>query len=128
MPRPIRSAIQTARRLRSGLRIAPVLALSLGLAACQSQFQQPSDLLFAPTFSKSRQNIPNTYNTPYDCRTFTGTGWKGIAGGVVYDFDRRDLISQAGCFKTESECQAWLAVMRGYIDVPRFIRCNPYTA
>lgn len=128
MPRPIRSALEVARRRKTGIRIAPVLALFFGLAACQSQFQQPSDLLFAPTFSKSRQNIPYTYNTPYDCRNFTGSGWKGIAGGVVYNFDQRYQLSQAGCFRSEPECLAWLQVMRGYIDVPRYIRCNPYTA
>ncbi|MEM9631300.1 MAG: hypothetical protein AAGA50_08245 [Pseudomonadota bacterium] len=128
MPRPIRSALEAARRLKTGLRIAPAIAATFALAACQSQFQQPSDLLFAPTFSKTRQNIPYTYNTPYDCRTFTGSGFKGIAGGVVYDFDKRYVISQAGCFQSQQECQAWLSVMRSYIDVPRFIGCQPYVA
>ncbi|MBO6893605.1 MAG: hypothetical protein JJ866_16810 [Roseibium sp.] len=124
MSRPI----QAARGLSKGLRAAAVATAILALAACQPQIQQPSDILFAPTFSKSRQNIPSTYNTPYDCRQFTGSGWKGIAGGVVYDFSTRYQISQAGCFKTQAECQSWLSVMRSYIDVPRFIRCNPYNA
>lgn len=116
------------KRHRHTMKTALVIAACIGLTACQSQFQQPSDLLFAPTFSKTPQNIPNTYQTAYDCRTFTGSGWKGIAGGRVFDFDRRYPVSRAGCFKTQAECQAFLTVMRQYIDMPNYMRCNPYTA
>lgn len=128
MYRHINSLSKAVCGLNSGLRAATIVAASVALLACQSQIQQPSDILFAPTFSKERGNIPGTFNTPYDCRHFTGSGWKGIAGGVVYNFEKRYQISQAGCFKTQGECLSWLSIMRSYIDVPRFIRCNPYTA
>ncbi len=105
-----------------------VIVAALGVAACQPQIQQPSDLLFAPTFSKSRQNYPETYGTKYDCRTFQGSGWKGISSGTIYDFDRRDFISQAGCFASKPECEAWLVFMSGWIDVARYSRCNPHNA
>lgn len=127
MHRHTSSAVPPAGGLKTGLRLAAAVTAAVSLAACQ-QFQTPSDLLFAPTFTKNRQDIPKTYNTPYDCRTFSGTGWKGIAGGVVVNFGQKYQLSQAGCFQTERECQAYLAVMRSYIDVPRFIRCNPYSA
>lgn len=127
MHRQIRDGNDRTRTLKAGSRLAVGLALALSLASCQ-QFQKPSDLLFAPTFNKSRQNIPYTYNTPYDCRSFSGSGWKGIASGRVYNFSNSYLISEAGCFKTEQECLAYLTVMRSYIDQPRYIRCNPYTA
>lgn len=127
MSRKVRRFQSAVSASKTGLR-ATVIAAALALAACQNQFQTPSDLLFAPTFSKDLGNIPYTYNTPYDCRSFTGSGWKGIASGRVINFDRRYQISQAGCFKTEQECQAWLFYMRDYIDVPRFMRCNTYTA
>ncbi|TYC52258.1 hypothetical protein FMN50_18050 [Rhodobacterales bacterium] len=112
---------------KSGLRLAAGLGLAFSVAACQ-QFEKPSDLLFAPTFNKSRMNIPYLYNTEYDCRTFTGSGWKGIASGTVNNFSQSYVISEAGCFKSQNECQAYLAIMHRYIDRPRFIRCNPYTA
>ncbi|MEM5582254.1 hypothetical protein WNZ15_07295 [Roseibium sp. AS2] len=117
-----------ASRLKAGLKAAPALLAAIALTACQTETTQVSDLLFAPTFSKSRQYLPNTYNTQYDCRAFTGSGWKGIASGRVEYFDERYMISQAGCFRTKNECEAWLSLMRGYIDIPRFIRCNPYSA
>lgn len=128
MPSPLRSVFAHDRGLKAGLRVAVTLAAALGLAACQSQFQQPSDLLFAPTFSKNRSDIPYTSNTQYDCRRFTGNGWKGIASGRIHNFGENYQISQAGCFPTQNECQAWLLVMRGYIDVPRFMRCAPHSA
>ncbi|CTQ59169.1 MAG: hypothetical protein RIE06_28595 [Roseibium album] len=128
MDRQFRTRTQVSRRFKATCRSFLVAVAAIGLAACQQQFQTPSDLLFAPTFNKTRQNLPYTQNTQYDCRNFSGTGWKGIASGVVYDFSNRYQISQAGCFKTQQECQAWLSVMRSYIDVPRFIRCNPHTA
>ncbi|WP_157738814.1 hypothetical protein [Labrenzia sp. VG12] len=128
MPVSTRLACPDSSGLKARLRVVATLSAALLMAGCQSQFQQPSDLLFAPTFSKTRQNIPYTYNTPYDCRTFTGSGWKGIASGKVNNFDQTYLISQAGCFKTQQECEAWIFYMRGYIDIPRFMRCNTYTA
>jgi len=128
MPPRFHSPASAARGLKTGLRVATVLAATIGLAACQSQIQTPSDLLFAPTFSKNRSDIPYTSNTRYDCRAFTGSGWKGIASGRIHNFGENYQISQAGCFKTQSECQAWLVVMRGYIDIPRFIRCAPHSA
>ncbi|WP_299816692.1 hypothetical protein [uncultured Roseibium sp.] len=127
MYRIIRSSLPAARGLKTGLHLAAVLTSALGMAACQ-QYQTPSDLLFAPGFSTTRQSIPYTYNTPYDCRNFSGSGWKAIASGLVHNFGDQYRISQAGCFKTQSECQAYLSVMHSYIDVPRFMRCNPYTA
>lgn len=128
MSRRSHSPASAARGLKTGLRLAATLAASLGLAACQSQFQTPSDLLFAPTFSKNRSDIPYTRNTPYDCNTFSGSGWKGIAGGRVHNFGQDYQLSQAGCFRSQSECQAWLLVMRSYIDVPRYMRCAPHNA
>ncbi len=121
---------RTAGKFGSMCKVSFVAIATFALVACQSQsqFQTPSDLLFAPTFSKTRQNLPYTRNTPYDCRTFTGSGWKGIASGTVYDFSDRYQTSQAGCFKTQQQCLAWLSAMRSFIDVPRFIRCNPYSA
>ncbi|MCX2722221.1 hypothetical protein [Roseibium salinum] len=121
------SLAQVARGLKSRLRFAALAVTAVSLAACQ-QYQTPEDLLFAPTFNKSRQNIPYTYNTPYDCRTFTGSGWKGIAAGRVVNFSQKYLISEAGCFRTRQECEAYLSLMRSYIDVPRYIRCSPYSA
>jgi len=128
MPISQRSPDTSGSGAKTGLRLAAAVAAAIVLAGCQPQIQTASDLLFAPTFSKSRQNIPNTHNTAYDCRTFTGTGWKGIASGQVINFEKKFMISQAGCFKTQQECKAWILHMRGYIDVPRFMRCNPYTA
>lgn len=127
MHRQIRDKTHRTSTFRTGSRLAAGLAIVLSLASCQ-QFQTPEDLLFAPTFNKSRQNIPYTYNTPYDCRSFAGSGWKGIAGGRVYNFSNSYVISEAGCFKTQKECLAYLTVMRTYIDQPKYIRCNPYTA
>jgi hypothetical protein len=117
-----------AGRLKTGLKATPAVLAMLALGACQTESGYTSDILFGATFSKSRQYVPNTYNTQYDCRGFTGSGWKGIASGKVDYFDERYVISQAGCFRTKDECEAWLSLMRGYIDIPRFIRCNPYTA
>lgn len=133
MRRKSHSQLHSVRGLASRLRLAVAFTAALGLAACQSYDTSSSGnvveaLLFTPTFAKNRQDIPYTYNTPYDCRTFAGSGWKGIAGGNVKNFDQTYAISQAGCFKTQNECQAWLFFMRGYIDVPNYMRCNPYTA
>jgi len=128
MPSPLRRAYARDRGLKAGLRAVAVIAAAVSLGACQSQFQKPSDLLFAPTFSKNRADIPYTSNTPYDCRAFTGSGWKGIASGRIHNFGENYQISQAGCFPTQSECQAWLLVMRSYIDVPRYMRCAPHSA
>ncbi len=128
MHRKVRGHRPAARTFFHHLRNSVIVLLALGLAACQQQFQTPSDLLFAPTFSKNRSDIPYTQGTKFDCRNFSGSGWKGIASGVVYNFDQRYQISQAGCFASQQECTAWLYVMRSYIDVPRFIRCNPHTA
>ncbi|MTI06110.1 hypothetical protein E1180_11360 [Roseibium denhamense] len=97
------------------------------LASCQ-QIQTPSDLLFAPTFSQSREQFPYTANTPYDCRTFSGSGWKGIAGGTVSDFGDRYPVAQTGCFKTRQESEAYLNIMRSYITTQTFIGCRPHTA
>ncbi|WP_428649937.1 hypothetical protein [Roseibium sp.] len=135
MFRLIRTPFPAVRGLKTGLitalRLTPALVAAAGLAACQptqSSGRLVEDLLFSPTFTKNRQDIPYTYNTPYDCRSFTGSGWKGIASGVVHNFGQKYQLSQAGCFRTQQECQAYLAVMRGYIDIPYFIRCNPYSA
>jgi|GEM_PF-1699914 len=133
MRRTSHRQLLSVRGLPSRLRLAVAFAAALGLAGCQSYDTSSSGnvveaLLFTPTFAKNRQNIPYTYNTPYDCRSFTGRGWKGIAGGKVQNFDQTYAISQAGCFKTPDECQAWLMFMRGYIDLPNYMRCNPYTA
>jgi hypothetical protein len=134
MRRPIHRHLPSIRGLTRGLRVAAVFAAGLSLAACQAYDTSAGTggvvetLLFSPTFAKNRQNIPYTYNTPYDCRSFTGSGWKGIAGGRVQNFDQSYMISQAGCFKTQNECQAWLSFMRGYIDIPNYMRCNPHTA
>ncbi len=125
------SSSLAVRGLKTGARLVAALAAAVSMAACQpypSSGNLVEDLLFSPTFTKNRQDLPTTYNTPYDCRSFTGSGWKGIASGVVHNFDQNYQISQAGCFKTQQECQAYLAVMRSYIDIPRFIRCNPYSA
>lgn len=127
MHRPFPVAAKPARGLRSLLRVFLVSAAALAMAGCQ-QYQTPSDLLFAPTFSRARQDIPYTYNTQYDCRTFTGSGWRGIASGRVRDFGDKFQISQAGCFTSQEECIAWLRFMRTYIDVPRFMGCRPHTA
>jgi hypothetical protein len=128
MQRTCRSPFSAIRRVNAGLRVAAVLSLAVGLGSCQSQFQKPSDLLFAPTFAKNRQDIPYTYNTPYDCRSFSGSGWKGIASGRVENFDQNYVISQAGCFQSQQECRAWILYMRNYIDMPRYMRCEPFTA
>ncbi|MEP4770960.1 MAG: hypothetical protein ABJY83_23885 [Roseibium sp.] len=122
------SLFNTAIKHKTGGRIAAVMAVAFALAACQPQFQTPSDLLFAPTFSKSRESIPNPAGTQYDCRTFEGSGWQGITSGVVIDFDNRINISRAGCFKTKAECEAYVTLMSGYIDQQRFMRCRPHTA
>ncbi|MCK7612766.1 hypothetical protein [Roseibium sediminicola] len=128
MSRRIHSPAAATSGLKTGMRVTAVLAVSLALGACQSQFQKPSDLLFAPTFSKNRSDLPYTANTQYDCRAFTGNGWKGIASGRIHNFGQDYQLSQAGCFKSQNECQAWLMVMRGYIDVPRYMRCAPHSA
>ncbi|MEP3045839.1 MAG: hypothetical protein ABJL55_12755 [Roseibium sp.] len=127
MHHQIRTLLFSALDRLSGGKTAALLAVTLGLSACQPQIQTPSDLLFAPTFSKSWSAIPRPAGTQYDCRTFKGSGWEGITGGVIYDSDRRYNMSQAGCFKTKPECEAYLMLMRGYIDQPRFIKCRPIT-
>ncbi|WP_417669324.1 hypothetical protein [Roseibium sp.] len=95
------------------------------LGACQ--IQTPSDLLFAPTYDT--RYVPETYGTKYDCKRFAEagntSGWKGIAGGRKYDFDRTFNVSRAGCFKTKAECEAFLSQMSGYIDFPIYSRCQP---
>ncbi|MTI42678.1 hypothetical protein JM93_00860 [Roseibium hamelinense] len=100
------------------------------LAGCQAgggAEQLADTVLFAPTPNASR-NVPATYGTPYDCRTFQGSGYKGIAGGKRQLFSQSWNVSRAGCFKTEQECQAFLVVMRQYIDIPGYIGCRPYTS
>lgn len=109
---------------KSGL--VTVCALAFGLSACQ--IQSPSDLLFGSTWDTSRANIPNTYGTQYDCRTFQGSGWKGIAGGRSNDLDQGMSVSVAGCFHTLDECQAFLALMSSYLYFQEYMRCNPHTA
>ncbi len=117
--------LEIARKLPVVLAIAG-LCLTAGQSHAAGSFFER--LLSAPTFSKDRQSIPTPYNTPYDCRSFTGSGWKGIAGGRVIDFDDRFFISQAGCFRTKKECQAYLTLMGSYIDIPRFMGCRPYSS
>ncbi|WP_305988834.1 hypothetical protein [Roseibium sp. MMSF_3544] len=127
MGQRIRSLTHTARKFASVLKASLVATAALGLVACQ-QVQTPYGLFGGPAFSKDRNQIPYTRNTQYDCRNFSGSGWKGIASGTVYNFEVRYVISQAGCFNTKPECEAWLVLMRSYIDVPKFIRCNAYSA
>jgi len=127
MSRHTSDPVTAGDRLASGLRSVACLAAALGLAACQ-QTPTVEELLFAPTVSASRASVPTTYNTPYDCRTFTGSGWKGIASGRVDRFSGNYVLSEAGCFKTRNECQAYLALMSGYIVRTRYMRCAPYSA
>lgn len=114
------------RAFQKKQRVVFACVMTLGLSACQ--IQSPSDLLFAPTWDTSRANIPNTYGTQYDCRTFQGSGWKGIAGGRSNDFDHGISVSVAGCFQTHEECQAFLALMSGYLYFQQYMRCQPHTA
>ena len=128
MRRSLRSLIPAAPSRKVSIHIATFLVTVSGLTACQTQIQQPSDLLFAPTFSKSEAYTPHPWGTQYDCRKFQGSGWKGITGGTVKDFGRRRQISQAACFKKKSECEAYVTLMRRYIDQPKFMGCRPIGA
>ncbi|MBN9671155.1 hypothetical protein [Roseibium aggregatum] len=127
MRRRLFDPVFSGKRLKSGLRLFAGAAAIFSLAACQ-QTPTVEDLLFAPTVSATRASIPSTYNTPYDCRSFTGSGWKGIASGRVDRFSGNFLFSNAGCFKTKAECQAYLNIMSGYIIQTRYLRCAPYSA
>lgn len=125
MRRQFSSLFTAAFNLKTGGCMTAAIAATLILTACQQQFQTPADLLFAPTYNLGPQGVPMPWGTKYDCRSFQGTGWKGITGGVIDDLDRRWPISQAACFKTKSECKAYVRLMHGYIDQPTFMGCRP---
>lgn len=95
------------------------------LSACQ--FQTPSDILLAPTYDT--RYVPQTYNTAYDCRKFKTrgqtSGWRGIVGGKKFDFEKTHNVSREGCFETAKECQAFLLLMSGYIEMTIYSRCQP---
>lgn len=110
----------------SGLARAAFGAVALlTLAACQAQ--SPSDLLFGPT--RSTTYVPETYGTQYDCKVFRAagntSGWRGIVGGKKYDFDRTSNVSREACFQTRAECNAFLSLMSGYVDLAIYSRCQP---
>ncbi|MBO6757770.1 MAG: hypothetical protein JJ902_15660 [Roseibium sp.] len=112
------------RRARTSLKklanMTAVLAFAGLTAACQ--YQSAEDLLFKPT--RDPRNIPRTYDTPFDCRNFVGSGWRGTAAGKTFDFERTLSTSRVGCFKTRDECQAFLYFMNGQIDQIIYSRCE----
>jgi hypothetical protein len=118
---------RTSQNARNLLRHAAVCGLVLGLAACQ-QYSSPADLLFAPSYNSGPGSIPVIAGTQYDCRTFQGSGWKGIAGGRADNWGNPFPVSRAACFQTREECQAFLNLMSGYIDYQPYLRCQPYAA
>ncbi len=119
--------IQHASLIGKSAKLLVAIGFAVSVAACQ-EYQKPSDLLFAPTPDNGRGNIPVTYGTKYDCRTFQGSGWKGIAGGRVSHFDESFPVSRAGCFPTENECQTFLMLMSGYITYNPYLKCQPYNS
>lgn len=117
---------RAASRRKAGTRIAAALAALLIVPAGQANARAITDLLFGPSISKDRNALPNTYGGRYDCRRFSGDGWKGIASGRVINFGENYMVSQAGCFLDRTECRAWLMMMSGFIDQPRYMRCDPH--
>lgn len=102
-------------------RLAVIATFAVALAGCQ--YNTPEGLLFGPTYDDAY--VPQTYNTPYDCRGFQGGGYRGTVAGKVFDFDRTRNASRVACFRTQSECQAFLGGMSGYIDQIIYSRCQP---
>ncbi len=107
-----------------------LIAVALSLAACQQTSVEgvAETVLFAPTPYAGR-TIPTTWGTPHQCATFRqshATGWKGIVGGRKYDFDKSYPVSDAGCFETRQECEAYLTGMTQYVTQQVYRRCDPF--
>ncbi|MBO9419751.1 MULTISPECIES: hypothetical protein [Stappiaceae] len=118
--------VRKTRNAGNRLGLIAVGTLAFALSACQ--IQSPSDILFAPTYNTDRGSIPVVSGTQYDCRTFQGSGWKGIAGGRAANWGEPFPVARTACFKTRDECQAFLTLMSGYIDYQPYYRCQPHTA
>ncbi|GGB50509.1 hypothetical protein GCM10011316_23290 [Roseibium aquae] len=109
-------------RIPSSLpKLAGTMALAVFLAGCQ--YQSADDLLFKPVVTPD--NAPETYGTQFSCRGFQGPGYKGTAAGQYFDFGVTRNFSRVGCFKTQSDCQAFLNYMSGFIDQVVYSRCQP---
>lgn len=110
--------------------VAAILATGFLLAACQQQqlTMLGYDISNQPFPSPYSGIVPQTYGTPFDCRTFSGTGWKGISAGTVYYGDTQRAVSQAGCFQARAQCEDWLSFMKGYMASWRYFRCEPHLA
>lgn len=98
------------------------LAASLSSVLAGCQYQSAGDLLFKPTLSYG--DVPQTYNTPYDCRSFEGQGWKGTVGGKYSSFDQTRNLTRVGCFKTLPECKAFLGIVGGQVQMIIYSRCE----
>ena len=76
-------------------------------------------LLFAPTYD--HDYVPRTTGTRYDCRNAVAqygaeNVWYGLIGGrKKVDFKTRPF-SRDGCFRSRSECRAFLTYVSGFLN------------
>jgi len=111
---------RNGRIFSTPLKLAGALLLVLTVSACQ--YQSAEDLLLKPVVTPG--NAPQTYGTEFSCRGFQGPGFKGTAAGQYFDFGVTRNFSRVGCFKSQSECQAFLSYMNGFIDQVIYSRCQ----
>jgi len=112
--------LRAGRIFSTPLKLAGALLLVLAVSACQ--YNSAGDLLLKPVVTPG--NAPQTYGTQFSCRGFQGPGYKGIAAGKYFDFDNARNFTRVGCFKSQSECQAFLSYMSGFIDQVIYSRCE----
>lgn len=105
-------------------RFLAIPATLLFLSAAQAQTVE--GFLFGPTYDAGY--VPHTHGTRFDCKVYKASGktagWRGIVGGKTYDFDRTFNRSREGCFETRQECERFLTLMSGYIDMVFYSRCQ----
>ncbi|ADZ71395.1 hypothetical protein [Polymorphum gilvum] len=106
---------------------AALIAVSVPLESARAGLLY--DLLFAPTYDPDY--VPEVYGTPYDCRPYRASGqtagvWRGLIGGQSRTGSGTlRQISQEACFASRQDCEAYLVMMRRYIDMVFTHECRP---
>lgn len=109
-------------------RLIAVTALAGTLAACQTPTVE--ELLFSPTYTT--RSVPITTGTNLDCRSYRDAGrpggaWRALVGGRMFRLgDTQRNVSREACFSSQQDCNRFLGLMSGYIDMVLYSRCEPY--